>query len=135
MISMNIDTIYNGISINIEISNRVNALVGNSGTGKTLLMKAIQLYCLRNNIRHIYCNSDIMSLSSKQILEICSDKCVVLLDNADLYLNNELLSKIKSSEDVKVIIICMKDTSKINMYEVSEYIVKYSDKKITIREI
>lgn len=132
--NMKIDMMYNGISIKVNIDNELNILAGNSGTGKTLLMKAVQLHCLKNKIKHIYCDSDCISLSEEQIASICSDKEVVLLDNADLYLNNELLTKIRSNID-KTIIICMKDTSELNIHTASEYIVKYKDKSLTVREI
>lgn len=134
MKSLEVDIKYNGISIKADFNNSLNFLVGNSGTGKTLLMKAVQLYCLNNKIKNIYCDSDCSGLTSSQIIDQCSDKEVVILDNADLYLTREILEEIQKDDD-KIIIVCMKNTCNINTYYASEYVVKYKNKELTVREI
>ena len=69
-------------------------------------------------------------MKTEQIEIMCAGAKVILLDNADLYLNNELLTRLsKMSEQI---IICMKDTSSIDMYNVTEYLVNYENLELTI---
>ena len=55
---MVINTIFNGITVNVELNKGVNLLSGNSGTGKTLLMQAIELYCLNEGISYTFGKSE-----------------------------------------------------------------------------
>ena len=57
---------------------------------------------------------------------------MVLLDNADLYLTNELNLWLKSTD--KFIIMCMKDTSHVDMENVHKYIVTYANTTLTLKE-
>lgn len=119
---------YNGIDVDCSFTSEVCMLSGYSGTGKTLLMKATELYCLDNDVSCRYCDFRCRDMDSDQIITMCKNAKVVLLDNADLYLDNELLSKlIKMCTQV---IICMKDTSAIDMYGITEYFVNYENMKI-----
>lgn len=121
---------YSGIKIDCLFENKINMLSGYSGTGKTLLMKATELYCLNHNIKCKYCDFRCREMKTEQIEIMCAGAKVILLDNADLYLNNELLTRLsKMSEQI---IICMKDTSSIDMYNVTEYLVNYENLELTI---
>ena len=113
---MVINTIFNGITVNVELNKGVNLLSGNSGTGKTLLMQAIELYCLNEGISYICSNSD-----------------VVLLDNADLYITEDLLKEIKCGD--KLIVISLKISNKISMKYVREYLLNYEKMYLSLEEI
>ena len=103
---MVINTIFNGITVNVELNKGVNLLSGNSGTGKTLLMQAIELYCLNEGISYTFGKSEFANYAPEQIVSICSNSDVVLLDNADLYITEDLLKEIKCGD--KLIVISLK---------------------------
>lgn len=130
MNTLNVNINYNGIKIEAEFLNKINIFNGYSGTGKTLLMKATELYCMNNKISCRYCDYRCQDLEEDQIINYCKNAEVILLDNADLYLTNDLLEKLKD----KFIVICMKDTSVIDMLDTTEYIVHYENQKLTIEE-
>lgn len=134
MNNMNIKFNFSGIDIDAKFKNNFGILVGDSGTGKTLLMKAVELYCLKNDIAYQYMDSNMRTYTQEQILDILSDKEVVLLDNADLYLTNDILNILRMDQN-RFILICMKDTSKLNVRYASEYFVHYKNLYLTIEEL
>lgn len=102
MKQLNIETTYDGIEVRADIECGINVLIGDSANGKSLLMKAVGVYCFEHNI-------DCVLFDSKDVIKECScgdereqaaekirndilnmaDKVeVLLLDNADLYLDN-----------------------------------------------
>lgn len=127
---LNIKMDYNGININCHFDDGVCMLSGYSGTGKTLLMKAIEFYCVNNSIKCRYCDFRYKDMTEQQIENACLGADVLILDNADLYLNNKLLEKLK--KNAQQIIICMKDTTTIDMSNITEYLVNYSNLSLTI---
>ena len=129
---LDIKIVYSGVTVCAEFHNKLNLLSGFSGTGKTFLMQAIELYCLNEKINCIYCDFRYMYFDEEQIKIMCKNAEVVLLDNADLYLTDSILSWLK--EQGKMLIICMKDTSYIDMEDMHEYIVSYENEKIIIEE-
>ena len=130
---MVINTIFNGITVNVELNNGVNLLSGNSGTGKTLLMQAIELYCLNEGISYTFGKSEFANYAPEQIVSICSNSDVVLLDNADLYITEDLLKEIKCGD--KLIVISLKISNKISMKNVREYLVNYEKMYLSLEEI
>lgn len=133
METLNVKINYSGVDINAKFTNKINMLSGYSGTGKTFLMEAVELYCLNNQIRRSYCDFRCMNLSDYQIKTLCENAEVVILDNADLYLTNDIMKWLK--ENKKFLIICMKKTSKIDMRGITEYLVRYENRKLTIEEL
>ena len=134
MNKLNLKFNFSGIDIDANFKNNFGILVRDSGTGKTLLMKAAELYCLKNDIAYQYMDSNTRTYTQEQILNILSDKEVVLLDNADLYLTNDILNTLRSDTN-RFILICIKDTSKLNIRYASEYFVHYRDLYLTIEEL
>lgn len=132
MDSLSVNLKYQSTDVEARFSNRWNMLSGYSGTGKTFLMQAVELFCMDNSINCIYCNYRFKGYDNDQIEKACKNAEVVLLDNADLYLNNELFLWLK--ETGKLLIICMKDTSKIDMENVHKYIVNYENKMVSVEE-
>jgi hypothetical protein len=78
-----------------------------SGTGKTFLFRILQSYGENNDINIKLIDSNIFkTVGDLQIIEnICLEDSVriVILDNADLYLNNDFIEEL-SKTDKKVII-------------------------------
>lgn len=133
MSKLSINERYSGINIDTCFDSKLNILVGNSGTGKTLLISAIDLHCLNNNIKCRLCNYNDANLSKQQLIAVCSESDVLLLDNSDLYIDNELLEKLLSMS--KIIIMSIKDTSSISTGESEQYLVEYSNMDLTVRKI
>lgn len=127
---LNININYQGINVDVQFNHIWNMLSGYSGTGKTFLMQAIKLFCMKHEISCVYCDYNFLDKEIDQVKSFCKNAEVVLLDNADLYLTNELFLWLKGSG--KFLIVCMKDTSKIDMEDVAEYIVSYENRHITM---
>lgn len=132
MKNLNVMMTYQGVQVTANFINRLNMLSGYSGTGKTFLMQAIELFCVNSSIECVYCNFRFKDYTQEQIEEVCKNAQVVLLDNADLYLTNELNLWLKSTD--KFIIMCMKDTSHVDMENVHKYIVTYANTTLTLKE-
>ena len=64
---------------------------------------------------------------------ICSNSDVGLLDNADLYITEDLLKEIKCGD--KLIVISLKISNKISMKNVREYLVNYEKMYLSLEEI
>ena len=82
--------------------------MGNSGTGKILMVKTIESYCYMYGISFSHFNSFMSDfINDVIIIQNCMNKDVVLMDNVDLYLTKNLLDKIKIL-GIKYIIIVRK---------------------------
>lgn len=127
---MYINHIYNSIHTEININTGINLLSSESGSGKTLLLNLIADYCSKNNTQYYiinYTNID-------QLTELFSNTYeIVLLDNADRYITDEILEKLR--EISKYAIIVLKDDSKVDTRDTSQYLVHYNNLEITLEEI
>lgn len=129
---MKINAVFNNINIEANFTGKLNILEGNSGTGKTLLMKAIKLYCLSNSIpyRHLdYTNKDD---TVEQLISYCSKTQIITIDNADLFISDELLEGL--CKTAKLIIISLKQTHLISMDKTHTYIVHYENNHLSLEE-
>lgn len=133
MKSLDINMNYSGVQINAIFNNKLNMLSGFSGTGKTFLMGAVELFCRNNKIACAVCDYRTQDITPDTIKDLCENANVILLDNADLYLNNDILEWIREKD--KFAIICMKKTSKIDMRGVTEYIVRYENLNLILEEL
>lgn len=129
---LNVKINYQGVNVAAQFNNKWNMLSGYSGTGKTFLMQAIKLFCMNDEIRCVYCDYNFLDKELNQVKDFCKNAEIALLDNADLYITYELFEWFKQTG--KLLIICMKDTSKIDMEDVYEYLVNYENMSITIEE-
>lgn len=123
---------YLGVDIEINFDCKLNNIVGNSGTGKSFLMQAILAYCINNNINCIKCDFSISEKSTETIIEIIRDSDIVLLDNADLYMNDKIMKFIRDNN--KMLIMSMKETYGINIQHMQNYIVEYDGNVLTTRK-
>lgn len=119
-----------GIDMSIKFTEKINLLAGYSGTGKTLLMKAITLYCSNNKIPYRYIDYNNKGMGKDEILAYCKSARVVMLDNADLYISDSLLSDISKNADI--VILSLKQTQLISMDKVKQYIVRYDNMKLSL---
>lgn len=129
---MLIQTRYSGTQIKVNIKSGVNILEGYSGTGKTFLMEGIVSYCKSNKISYSYIDYRDIDRGSDIIKASCRNKDIVMLDNADLYISNELLEGIKKT--AKIIIISLKQIYMIDTSNCNFYYVTYENSQITAEE-
>lgn len=127
-----IDITFNGIEMHIKFNGKINLLAGYSGTGKTLLMKALILQCTKKGIPYRYLDYKNKGMSEEEIASYCNGAKVIMLDNADLYLTDKLLNEISKSADI--IVMSLKQTYMISMDKVKRYIVNYENMKLELEE-
>lgn len=117
---------------------KISFLEGGNGCGKSFLMIIINDYCDKNDLACLFINSKSHLLcrdsnkTRENILKLINDYDLFLFDNADMYMDNELLSQLKNSG--KWAIIAMKQTYQLNMEDTIEYGVEYTKGKIIIEE-
>lgn len=122
---------YSGIDINAEFEPAINVLSGNSSTGKTLLMHAIENYCERSNDVGMSCryfNSKDRKLSEEKILSIAEDFDIILFDNADLYMTRHIIDELKKTD--KIVIMSIKIIFGLGLTREPEYLLSYKNKKL-----
>lgn len=128
-----IDIIYNGIHVIAKFNNKLNFLIYDSGTGKTLLMQAIILFCKKNKMKFKYFNYLDADIQESELINSCINSDIILLDNADLYLTDSILQKL--IKDKKYIIVSMKYLHILDVIDYDEFIVKYDNKQLVIEEV
>lgn len=129
---MKIKQIFNGIDVDIDLKDGVNLLSGDSGTGKTLVMQAIELFCASNNISCTFLNYRHRNLSEDQIITSCASSRIILIDNADLFITQNILNEVRDSSDC--IVLSLKDSSKIDGRNITEYLVDYGNLQLRLKE-
>lgn len=119
--------------LDVSFDTTVSALVDDSGTGKTFLFKLLLSYSEKRGIKTFLCNSTLADKPKDILLDLCKTSDLILLDNADLYLDNDFLSDIKALE--KQTIICIKNTYKLNMQGVGIYCLSYENRELKTMKI
>lgn len=124
---------FNTININVNFDARVNILSSPSGTGKTLLISALDTYCMLSEYKYTLLNYNDARKTIDQLVSLCKDSDIILIDNGDLFDIDSLLKQIRDPD--KIIIVALKNTYKIDMTTVREYLVHYENLHVTIEEI
>ena len=113
---------------------KLNILTGNSGSGKSMLLQALDLYCSRNDLNWVFCNYHQMNYAKEKLIDICSNKDVVLLDNADLYITEDILNRILKTS--KMVVMSLHDISAVSTNEAAIIQVIYTnDLRLSIRKL
>lgn len=124
---------FNTIDINASFDAGVNILSNYSGSGKTLLISALDTYCMLSGYKHTLLNYNDTQKTTDQLVNQCKDSDIILIDNGDSFDIDSLLKKIRDPD--KIIIVALKNTYKIDMTTVREYLVHYENLHVTIEEI
>lgn len=124
---------FNTININVNFDAGVNVLSSYSGTGKTLLISALDTYCMLSGYKHTLLNYNDTQKATDQLVSQCKDSDIILIDNGDSFDIDGLLKQIRDPD--KIIIVALKNTYKIDMTTVREYLVHYENLHVTIEEI
>ena len=128
---LKLDFEYNATRFCIDFEGKINLLEDNSGTGKTFLCTALRSYLADKGIPCLAINSKIFQHLDFQNL-ILDGKEVIILDNADLYLTDELLERLKKS--TAIVIIALHDSLQFNFgKETIRYFCEYKNSTVTVR--
>lgn len=133
MDSLSVSYKFNTININASFDAGVNILSSYSGTGKTLLISALDTYCMLSEYKHTLLNYNDARKTIDQLVSLCKDSDIILINNGDLFDIKGLLEQIRDSN--KIIIVELKNTYKIDMTTVREYLVHYENLQVTIEEV
>lgn len=124
----------NGIDFDISFEDDINVIKGASGTGKTFLFNVISSYCTNNKISYAFIDYKFVASGDESlILSHCMNKDIIILDNADLYLNPELFEQIKGVG--ATIILSKKSTFGLDMRNAHLYVIDYRGSLLRTRRI
>lgn len=102
---------YYGVEFDIELNDKICLFTGNSGTGKSFAMMAIHKYLVEHGVDVLYINYKNCNYTVEQIIGLCSVNKVIIMDDADLYMTQELYNYIKLNCEQSL--ICLKDIYRI----------------------
>ncbi len=122
---------YSGIIFDVNIQDKINLFTGYSGTGKTFAFGAIQEYLKSNNVSTIYFDYRQVDYTTEQLISLCKNREVVILDNADLYTTQELLDYLINSN--KIIMFSIKNRYKYRFKAFGTYDINYENTRLVIR--
>ena len=120
---------YNNLPATVNLEDNICYLLGDSGTGKTFIFSIIDYYCSINQIKCVNVNYAIASAMGKDLISICNRHDIVILDDADLYITNDILKQIKA----KHILVGIKSQFGLTKADAGLYRVKYTEDSIDLR--
>lgn len=124
-----IDSEYSGVSVNAVIDNKLCYFFDESGTGKTFFFSIVKCFCDINGIKCSVLDFNDAQKDEDVILKDCEKMEVVILDNADLYLSNEILEKIAAP----VVLISVKTFAEWVRKDAGLYLIEYEGKTMNVR--
>jgi hypothetical protein len=118
------------VNFNVSFTDRICFLRSASGSGKSLLLRAIASYCETHEISCVLVN---YNFEQDCIYQSCTGKEVILLDDAELYLTQELFAAIRDLG--KMLIVVKQSTYGLDMHEAHIYRLSFEVSEITTRRI
>lgn len=125
---MKIDFNYSSLDVSVDFVDKICVFYDMSGTGKTFLFTMLKEYFLNKKIPFIGIN-----YSNYRILDnydFSSNIKVFILDNADLYMNEDMFSKLEKSN--KLVIMSIKNIKGLNQRYMGFYNVIYTEEKMRV---
>jgi len=102
MVGFSLNDVVSGIKFNVRFIDKINIIEQDSGTGKSFMFDVIDAYCKKMGIPCLLFNYSTLEFKDN-LAEHIVGKSVILLDNADLYLDNSFLQLLEK-QDCTVII-------------------------------
>lgn len=118
---------YMGVTIDAEFKDHICFLSGDYASGKSFLLRVFESYLSRKNIS--YCLFNYSSMVAVRGFDFDSVD-VVMLDNADLYMNRDIYMKAKKSH--ALVLICMHSYSGFDPSGSGEYVIDHEEKTNTL---
>lgn len=119
---------YMEVTVDVEFKDHICFLNGDSGSGKTFLLRVLESYLSRKNIS--YCLFNYSSMAAVNGFGFDSVD-VVMLDNADLYMNRDIYMKAKKSH--ALVLICMHSYCGFDPDGSGEYVIVHEERTNTLR--
>lgn len=118
---------YIEVTVDVVFKDHICFLSGDSGSGKTFLLRVLESYLSRKNIS--YCLFNYSSMAAVNGFDFDSVD-VVMLDNADLYMNRDIYMKAKKSH--ALVLICMHSYSGFDPSGSGEYVIDHEERTNTL---
>lgn len=128
---MKIDFNYGSIEVKVDLKDKICVFFDMSGTGKTFLFTMLKSYFLDAGISFI--SIDYTSYKILDGYDFSDDTKVIILDNADLYMNEKLFSSLDASE--KLIVMSIKDIGNLSQKNMGFYRVLYKDTMLKVKRL
>lgn len=136
---VNVGVRYGAVEVKVHFKNKVNFLNSTSGTGKSFLFTILGEYYSDKGVSFVLVNAGSIPKNNieleEKILGIVKDSQIICLDNADLYLTNNLYNNILRSCADSTLLISMHRTVRLHSEEkdVGFYTIIYEDDKLVSR--
>ena len=96
---------YDTYHYDIKLVHGINLLQGNSGKGKTLLLRLLCDLMNNNNMDYAFVDARIVNKQESELIAMCRQQNLIMLDNADIYLTSSLVNDILSCAAINAVII------------------------------
>ena len=120
------------VTLDCELLTKVCHFTENSGTGKTWLFNLLLVYCEMNGISHILVNYANASAPVSSLIDACSGKQMIFLDNADLYDSDTILSELRNQDGI---ILVSYHGAKVYCSPEEEYTTELIDNTLRVRQV
>ena len=122
---MKIDFNYDSINVQADLIDNICVFCDKSGTGKTFLFSILECYFEYEDIK--YCSFNYLNYRALENYDFSGAE-VVILDNADLYMSEELFNRLEKSNKLEVMSI--RSIGMLEMKNMGFYKICYKDDKI-----
>lgn len=123
------------INVSVKFTDKINLLVGDSGSGKSFLLSLIEEKYSNDDNIHIACfdYKVARNINKDEMIKLAGDNDIVILENADLYMTKDLYQAL--SNDKCIVIASSKNYLSVPTELSGVYIVDYVDDKISTRRL
>lgn len=129
------DFTMKNVHVKANFNNRVCLLMDESGAGKSYFLSCLFEH-LRDNIPIAFVDYSIFNFGSEdvrdKVLRLTDGKSVVLLDNADLYADSDLISRISGRVDLLIVCSVTDIISSGGDIDVGDYYITYDGKELLV---
>lgn len=127
-----VKTSFSGVDMDVKFTDKINFIVQDSGTGKSYLFGLLSEYCQSVGISCLLFNHVTLPFVGS-LRDISVGKDVVILDNADMYMDSDLLSFFESSDCL--VIVSIKSVAELHSDCAGYYFVDYKDEVIRTERV
>lgn len=123
--------VVSGLNVHLLLEDRVNVLIDESATGKTFMVSILKDDRAALNVNLIcvdYTNFEQASM----LISLATKNTLVILDNADIYLDREISKLIRDSE-ASFLIIC-KSVRNLAISKAGFYKAEFCNSKLEVKK-
>ena len=129
----NLDVDYLGVPLSIALEDKFCIFNGNSGDGKTFLFRVIKSLCIPRNLKCVYVDYNYKDSTIDGFAGLFKDADIVCLDNAELYITDELIQLLDSLDTL--VLLSLKYRDPLMFKEFCEYTVKFNEEGIIAKRM